>query len=92
LLSRTSARAAAFQSLTTVAHAEVAHTNAATKVVTLIIKRNSMVFSNLDPDDGEALGDGERPTERDGNPWTLAITGFATLRPRDRQINDVFTR
>src|SRR5438093_11473512 len=46
LLSRPSARAAAFQSLTTVAHAEVAHTNAATKVVTLISRRTTMVFSN----------------------------------------------
>ncbi len=34
LLFRTSCSAAAFQSLTTVAHAEVAHTSAATKVVT----------------------------------------------------------
>src|SRR5215470_13219115 len=34
LLTRTSARAAAFQSVTTVAHAELAHTSVATKVVT----------------------------------------------------------
>jgi len=44
---------AAFQSATTVAQAEAAQTKTPTKVVTLIIKRNSMVFSNLDPDDGE---------------------------------------
>jgi len=53
LLSRTSASVAAFQSATTVAQAEAAQTKTPAKVVTLIIKRNSMVFSNLDPDDGE---------------------------------------
>jgi len=61
LLRRTSARAAAFQSLTTVAHAEAAQTNTAAKVIiTLIIKRISMVVLQLDSDDREALDlDGE---------------------------------
>jgi len=61
LLRRTSARAAAFQSLTTVAHAEAAQTNTAAKVIiTLIIKRISIVVLQLDSDDREALDlDGE---------------------------------
>src|SRR5438034_11547643 len=42
LLKRTSMRATSFQSLTTVAHAEVTETSTATKVVTLIIRRNDM--------------------------------------------------
>src|SRR5206468_12899644 len=46
LLSRTSARAAAFQSLTTVAQAEAAQTKTPAKVVTLISRRTTTVFSN----------------------------------------------
>jgi len=50
LLKRTSARAAAFQSLTTVAHAEVAHTSVAIKVAPIIM-RNGIGFPSGMHDD-----------------------------------------